>query len=125
MTPEEADQLLKGKTVAQIHFDENQIELGNAEILSIEFTDGTRLSLGGGYNGEVTGGILIDGVEDGSSININPMDIIKKLAESDPTYESGMGDLYCVFCGPLDYGEAGEMVHSKDCIWLVAKKLEK
>ena len=51
------------------------------------------------------------------------MDIIKRLAESDPTYESGMGDIYCVFCGPLEYAKGGESVHSPDCPWLESKRL--
>ena len=52
------------------------------------------------------------------------MDIIKRLAESDPTYENGMGDIYCVFCGPLDYGEDGPTVHSPDCLWLYAQQAQ-
>ena len=50
------------------------------------------------------------------------MDIIKRLAESDPTYEGGMGDIHCVFCGPLDYGEDGPTIHSPDCLWLYAQQ---
>lgn len=51
--------------------------------------------------------------------------IIQLLAESDPTYESGMGDLYCVFCGPLDYGEGHEMIHDKACVWLLAQEVNR
>lgn len=50
-------------------------------------------------------------------------DIIKKLAESDPMYESYQGNVSCFFCGAFDEVD-GSIIHDKDCLWLRAKQQE-
>lgn len=73
MNPKEAKEYIKGKIVKSIEFEAPEGLRSGEEILSIIFTDGTRLGLAGGYNGEVYGAIIYcDGIAD--SINEDPPD---------------------------------------------------
>jgi hypothetical protein len=68
MSPEEANKTLEGKVISKLIFDESRGRR-SFDIMSIEFTDGTRLNLIGGMDGKVNGSIYYpqDRIEEGIS----------------------------------------------------------